>query len=129
MKGKEILEDLERILAGLLERNIGTPVVVEGKHDVDSLRNLGLKGEIISYNRGKGLVEFSEWLKEKYDSVILLTDWDTRGVQLMKGLREQLTALDITVQDDIWIELLKLVTKEIRCVEDLDNLIFRLREE
>jgi 5S rRNA maturation endonuclease (ribonuclease M5) len=62
------------------------PSCVEGKRDLETLRRLGIEGEVVTVNRGKGLYEVAREL-DRYDDVVLLMDWDQRGEQLHRNLR------------------------------------------
>ncbi len=84
------VEEVELALDELVEENISTPVIVEGKKDQRALRKLGLTGEIITINKGMSLSDFSDWISERYNEVILLSDWDRRGGSLCRRLKELL---------------------------------------
>ncbi|MCX7793799.1 MAG: toprim domain-containing protein [Thermodesulfovibrionales bacterium] len=86
----QALEELFRILSELNRR---IPVIVEGKNDMMALRALGLEGEIIQVYGGKSLYELSEEIHERFESIILLIDWDRKGESLMKTLGEYLSGL------------------------------------
>ena len=123
----KLLEDLEKILLDLRSENESYPVVVEGKNDVKALRNLDLGGSIMSFNVGLSTVNFAEFMAKENDTVILLPDWDHKGIKLMKEWRNQFRALGVKVIDEIWVRLFRLVKKEITCVEDLHRLVVRLK--
>jgi len=73
------LEDVQKALSELIEENKSIPIVVEGEKDVDALRRLGLTGEIITLNLGITLIDFCDKIAEKYNEIIILTDWDRKG--------------------------------------------------
>jgi len=123
----KLLEDLEKILLDLRSENESYPVVVEGKNDVKALRNLDLGGSIMSFNVGLSTVNFAELMAKEHSAVILLPDWDHKGIKLMKEWRNQFRALGVKVIDEIWVRLFRLVKKEITCVEDLHRLVVRLK--
>ena len=128
MYDEKLHQELEKIIDYFRELNEIIPVIVEGINDVKALRNLDLKGNIISFNCGLSMVNFSEMIARKYDRVILLPDWDNKGIKIIKEWRKQLRAVDVRVLDEIWIKLFKIIKKETTCVEELDGLVFRLRE-
>ena len=73
------LDDVQKALSELIEENKKFPVVVEGERDVEALRKLGLTGEIITVNSGLTLIDFCDHIADKYNEIILLTDWDRKG--------------------------------------------------
>ncbi len=84
------LEDVQKALSELIEENKATPVIVEGEKDIDALRKLGLKGEIITLNSGVTLIDFCDKIAEKYEEVIILTDWDRKGGFLYRTIERNL---------------------------------------
>lgn len=84
------IQDIEEILLDLQEENKRIPILVEGDKDLLALRKLGLKGEIISINRGKSLSDFCDSLASEYKDIIILTDWDRRGGHLGHTIRKNL---------------------------------------
>lgn len=84
------VEEVELALDELVEVNNSIPVIVEGVKDERALRKIGLTGEIIILNKGMSLSDFSDWLSERYDEVIILSDWDRRGGAICRRLKELL---------------------------------------
>lgn len=82
------VEEVELALDELVQINLITPVIVEGKKDEKALRKIGLTGDIITLNKGMSLSDFSDWIAERYDDVVILTDWDRRGGSLCRRLKE-----------------------------------------
>ncbi len=82
------VEEVELALDELVKINNSIPVIVEGKKDRRALRKIGLTGEIIILNKGMSLADFSDWVSEQYQEVIILTDWDRRGGSLCRRLKE-----------------------------------------
>jgi len=128
LNDEKLHQELEKIIEYFIVSNEKIPVIVEGINDVKALRNLELTGRIISFNCGLSMVNFSEMIAKEYGIVILLPDWDHKGIKIMKEWRKQFRATDVKIVDDIWIKLFKITKKEITCVEELDRLVFRLRE-
>jgi 5S rRNA maturation endonuclease (ribonuclease M5) len=87
------LEDLEKILTELREENKKIPIIVEGEKDIEALRKLDIKGEIISFNKGMSIPDFCDMISKKYRSVILLTDWDRKGGFLCTTIKKNLESL------------------------------------
>lgn len=79
MDYKKNLQDLEKGMSELIEENKKVPIIVEGDKDVFSLRKLGIRGEIITFNSGLSIIDFCDKLVKKYKEVIILTDWDRKG--------------------------------------------------
>jgi len=73
------LDDVQKALSELIEENKKIPVIVEGEKDIEALRKLGLTGEIITVNSGLTLIDFCDKIAQKYDEIIILTDWDRKG--------------------------------------------------
>ncbi|PKK85206.1 MAG: topoisomerase [Thermoplasmata archaeon HGW-Thermoplasmata-1] len=91
MDYEESLEELEKTVCELIEENELVPVIVEGEKDVHALRLLGLRGEIIMMHAGKSLPTFCDEIAERHGRVILLTDWDRKGGQFMRLLKNNLS--------------------------------------
>ena len=96
-----------------------SPVLVEGERDVAALRKLGLEGEILKLNLGEGLVARADELSHRYKKIILLTDWDYKGVELHDRLKRLLQDAQVKTDDFFWSRLRKLVGGGSRTVEDL----------
>jgi 5S rRNA maturation endonuclease (ribonuclease M5) len=94
MDEKKTLEELEEALTELQEENKVVPVIVEGEKDFTALRTLDLSGEIIRFNKGQSVSDFCDRIAQKYQKIILLTDWDWRGgrlcVQIKKNLENRI---------------------------------------
>ncbi|MBI3621493.1 MAG: hypothetical protein HY208_04820 [Nitrospirae bacterium] len=98
------------------------PVIVEGRHDVDALRRLGLKGAILTLHCGRTVAAFAEQLTRRFPAVILLLDWDRRGRQLHTQLTRQLET-DWEEYHYIRQELITLCKSTISAVEELPALL------
>lgn len=84
------IKDIEEIILDLQEENKRIPILVEGDKDLLALRKLGLKGEIISINKGKSLSDFCDNLASRHKDIIILTDWDRRGGHLGHTIKKNL---------------------------------------
>jgi 5S rRNA maturation endonuclease (ribonuclease M5) len=82
MNIEESLEEVQKAIADLIEKNKTIPVIVEGKKDTKTLQQLGLKGIIIEINKGSSLTDFCDWIVINHHEIIILTDWDRRGGSL-----------------------------------------------
>ena len=129
MNQKERLEEIEKILEELIDLNSQIPILVEGRKDIKSLKELGVMGEIIKLNTGNSLFNMCEKLSAAHDKVIILTDWDRRGGQLCRLLKEGFMANNVKCNDNIRMKLVWLCKKEIKDVEGLSTYISRLRRE
>ena len=121
-------ERLIKVLESLREVNKRAPVIVEGRRDVSALRQIGLTGDIITLHRGKGIYEFCDEIAERFDRIVLLTDWDTKGESLqrtvsghLKGHWEEFSPF----RDIIKI----LCQKDIKDIEGIPALLKRLSGE
>jgi len=120
------LEAICSVLERLRLENEEFPVIVEGRKDTQSLRAVGLTGEIIEINNGKSIVAMCEGLAE-YGRVILLFDWDRKGGQLTRAFSEALKTEGVDYDTRIRSELAVLVKKDIKDVEGLGSMVERLK--
>lgn len=126
---RERLEAVEDLFADLRHANGNVPVLVEGPHDVEALRNLGLEGDIVRVNAGQSVIAVVETLGEDHDEVIILTDWDAHGGKLAQRIRESCDACGLRYEGDFRRQLARLVRKEVKDVEGLDTYLRNLRIE
>lgn len=115
----ERLETIAETLDELKELNRALPVIVEGEKDVQTLRALGLGGEIIKLHKGQSLAVFCETIAREHDKVIIMTDWDAQGGELCRMLREILKANDVRYDTELRAKLAMCCKKEIKDVEGL----------
>ncbi len=127
MRPEERLEKFKDLISELTRLNSEIPVVVEGRKDVRTLREIGLKGEILRLGKGASVFSLCEDISKKYEKVIILTDWDRKGGQLAKLLREGLEANGVRYDDDIRARIAVLTKKDIKDVESLARHLNRLR--
>jgi 5S rRNA maturation endonuclease (ribonuclease M5) len=90
MPCQQHLQDFQKLIHQLIEYNQQVPVVVEGQRDAESLRHLGLTGEILKLHTGKTIHDFCEELAQRYSQFILLIDWDERGNDLLTKIGRHL---------------------------------------
>jgi 5S rRNA maturation endonuclease (ribonuclease M5) len=122
---EKLLALLERVIA---EASQGSIVVVEGRHDEDALRTLGVSGKIICVqSMGMSILNLLELLVTS-DRVIVLTDFDRKGRNLAKRLFKELSASGVNVNYSVWKEMKALCKSEARGVEDLPDFIQHLEE-
>ena len=123
-------ERLQKILERLKdEAEKGGVIVVEGPRDKDSLKTMGITGEILCIqNSRRNTIGFAEQLEGKR-KVIILTDFDRQGVFLANRLGRVLNSQHIHANLILWRELRGLTRSELRSVEELPRLYERLQNE
>jgi 2,5-diamino-6-(ribosylamino)-4(3H)-pyrimidinone 5'-phosphate reductase len=129
---KEKEEKLQHIIAKLAEESAeGKPVVVEGKKDAQTLRDLGLSGKIVMIKTGgKSFLQATEEIEQlRAHEVILLLDFDQRGKEGTMRLKHNLERAKVKVNSGYWKELFSLVGREIQCVESLTSYLDTLRQK
>ena len=127
---KEKEEKILQILNALAEESTkGKPIVVEGKKDVEALRALGVAGAVLTVKTGgKSFLDaVSEIEQMGASEVILFLDFDRRGKEGTKRLKQNLERAKIKPNVKFWRELSALVGKEIQCVESLTAYLDTLR--
>lgn len=130
-----ILEDLERLekleelileLQALGDK--GAIIVVEGRKDADSLRLLGINGNIRLATQ-QPLLEFTEFLSKSGKEIILLTDWDKKGGIVARKIIQHLLTYGIMPNIEFRSKIRALVKRRIKDVEGLNNYVNKLRYE
>ena len=127
---KEKEERIAETLSSLADEAAkGTPILVEGKKDVEALHTLGVEGPIWPVKTGgKSFVDVVSELEEsKAPRVILLLDFDRRGKQGTKLLRYNLEKVGVKVDLEFWLALLRTVGKDVQCVEGLNAYLENLK--
>jgi 2,5-diamino-6-(ribosylamino)-4(3H)-pyrimidinone 5'-phosphate reductase len=127
-KEEKILKFLER----LNEESVkGTPIIVEGEKDIEALRFLGIEGKIKpAKTGGKSLLDIVSEIEEMgIREVILLLDFDRRGKELTKKLKQQLEKTDINPNLSFWRELSALVSREVKDIEGLATYMESLKRK
>ena len=132
MNTAEDLDRLERLEELILELQTlaesGAIIVVEGKKDAESLRFLGIKGEIKLASR-QPLLDFTEILSRSGKEIVLLTDWDKKGGMVARRISKYLLIYGIMPDTQIRLRIRALVKKRIKDVESLNNYVNKLRYE
>jgi 5S rRNA maturation endonuclease (ribonuclease M5) len=129
---KEKEERILQILDALAEESAnGTPTVVEGKKDVETLRAFGVKGTILTAKTsGKSFLDvISEIEQAGAVEVVLFLDFDRRGREGTKLLKQNLERAKIKPNVKFWRALSALVRKDVQCVESLTAYIETLRSK
>jgi len=129
---KEKEEKIQQVLKHLAEESAkGTPIVVEGKNDVETLRTLGIEGRIITAKTGgKTFWDFfSEVEESNVPEVIILLDFDRRGKEWTKRVQQHLEKQRTKANFKFWLELLALVGAEVKDVEGLASYVETLKRK
>jgi len=129
---REKEEKILHVLECLSEESAkGTPIIVEGKKDIKALRVLAVEGKVISAKTGGKcfLDVVSEVEKMGAREVILLLDFDRRGIELTKNLKQHLEKTGIKPNLTFWSELSSLVGNEVKDVEGLATYMETLKRK
>lgn len=119
---KEKQDKIFQILNALVEESAeGTPIIVEGKKDVDALRGFGVEGVMVTVKTGgKSFLDVvSEIEQAGAEEVVLFLDFDRRGREGTKCLKNHFERAKIKANLSFWRALLALVGKELHCIEGL----------
>jgi 5S rRNA maturation endonuclease (ribonuclease M5) len=97
----------------------GAIIIVEGPSDRDSLRTLGVEGEILlaSTQPDVNLVDSITPDAE----VIILSDWDTEGKKIEERLNKLFSSKGIVVNTEFRRRIFRLVGREIKSIENLSQ--------
>ena len=129
---KDKVEKIEGVIAKLVEESSkGKTIVVEGKKDAETLRELRIYGPVIRVKTGgKSFLDVASEIEMSTPSeVILLLDFDRRGREGTKLLQQSLERVKIKVNIQIWLELKALTGHEMQCIESLFSYLQNLREK
>ena len=127
-KLEKILKLLERLSKELTK---GTPIIVEGRNDINALHELGLEGDIISAkSSGKSFLDvLGEVEGRGRREVILLMDFDRNGKEWTNRLARRLEEMRITPNLLFWKRLLGLVGHDVKDIEGLATYLETLRKK
>ena len=119
----ELLTELLEKLAS--ESTKGVPIVVEGQKDIGALRQLNVEGKIVSSKTsGKSFLDILTEIEDlKVHEVILLLDFDRRGVEWTHRLKQHLEKTRIKPNLTYWNELYGLVGRDLKDIEGLPAFI------
>jgi 5S rRNA maturation endonuclease (ribonuclease M5) len=119
---KRRLEEIQLLLDNLIAKAAdGTPIIVEGLRDKESLENLEVKGDIISAKTaGKTFLDVLQEIENREkDEVILLMDFDKRGREMTTHLAQSLENNRIKANTIFWKKLSSLVCRDVKDIEGL----------
>jgi 2,5-diamino-6-(ribosylamino)-4(3H)-pyrimidinone 5'-phosphate reductase len=126
------LENLTQTLDHLVQESArGTAIVVEGKKDLEALRELGVGGKILSAKTGgrSFLDLLSEIEEAEPREVILLFDFDRRGREWTKRLKMHLEKARIKANVTFWCEFYKLLGKDVKDIESITTYMETLKSK
>ena len=129
---KEREERIQQVLACLIEESSkGIFIIVEGKNDVETLRQLGVQGQIVSAKTGgkTQLDVICEVEESGAKEVILLLDFDRRGREWTKVLKQRFEKARIKPNITFWNDLIRFAGKEVKDVEGLASYIQTLKKK
>ncbi len=108
----------------------GMPILIEGKKDEEALIKLGVDGTFIKVSgSGLKLFEIAEIAVESSSKVIILTDFDKKGIELAKRLSEDIQSLGCYPNLEIRRKIMGMTRKFIKDVESLPRHIKQLELE
>jgi 2,5-diamino-6-(ribosylamino)-4(3H)-pyrimidinone 5'-phosphate reductase len=125
------MERLSKLLEKLaIEAAKGLPIVVEGQKDVSALNQLNVEGRIVSSKTsGKSFLDIlTEIEQQKVREVILLLDFDRRGVEWTHRLKQHLEKTKIKPNLDFWNQLYGLVGRDLKDIEGLPSYLETLKK-
>lgn len=126
---KERLKELQAILDELMERDEGVVILVEGLRDRGALTILGVRGEMLQVQSSDGIFPVAERLAKEGRKAIILTDWDRKGGQLCRLLKNALKANAVPYDDVLRHRLVVIARQDIKDVQSLPSLYSRLVQE
>jgi 5S rRNA maturation endonuclease (ribonuclease M5) len=108
----------------------GTPILVEGRKDVEALRELGINGNVIKVSgSGLKLFEIAEIAVKLSSKVVILTDFDKKGNQLAKRLSEDIQGLGFHPDLEIRRNIMGISRRFIKDIESLPKHLNQLELE
>ncbi len=130
LKDKE--EKILEMIDALIEESArGTPIIVEGKKDVETLRSIGILGIVLTVKTGgKSFLDVvSEVERLGSTEVILFLDFDRRGKEGTKHLKQNLERIRVKPNLRFWRGFSALLGREIQCVESLTAYLETLKDK
>ncbi|MEN2975471.1 MAG: hypothetical protein ABDH32_07880 [Candidatus Caldarchaeales archaeon] len=118
-------EELLEWVRELVEESAGgSPIIVEGRRDLEALRALGIIGEIIIYKSPRQLIEKIRSVKTNH--IVLLLDIDEEGykktIYVKKFLEGRVRNIDLTY----WNRLKRFKRLGITTIQSLPHTLKRM---
>jgi 5S rRNA maturation endonuclease (ribonuclease M5) len=129
-KTEKRLEKIQKLLERIEKKSVlGTPIVVEGRNDIQTLNRLGISGDIISAKTsGKSFLDvIGEIEKSGKREIILLLDFDRQGKNWTYRLARCLEGMKITPNLLFWRKLSGLVGRDLKDIEGLATYLETLK--
>ena len=129
-KTEKRLEKIYKLLERLAKQSAtGTPIVVEGRNDIQALHRLDISGDIIlAKTSGKCFLDVLEEIERRERrEVILLFDFDRQGKEWTRRMARCLEGLKITPNLLFWRGLLGLVGHDVKDIEGLATYLETLK--
>jgi 5S rRNA maturation endonuclease (ribonuclease M5) len=119
----ETLKELFREISSIVD-----VIVVEGYRDIQALKNLGYEGKIISCQQvGVSDYEFLEKLVQNFKKVLILSDFDQKGLRINKQFSTILEQSGIKIEHGFRREIGRFTAGlGVYAIEDLENLNKRI---
>lgn len=127
-KAERLAELLEKLVA---ESAKGVPIVVEGQKDVGALRQLNVEGRVVSSKTsGKSFLDILTEIENlRVREVILLLDFDRRGVEWTHRLKRHLEKTRIKPNLTFWNQLYGLVGRDLKDIQGLPTYLKTLENK
>lgn len=107
----------------------GMPILIEGKKDEESLRELGVDGNFIKVSGSPHkLFEIAE-IAARSSKIIILTDFDRKGNELARKLSEDIQRLGSYPNLQIRRKLMGITRRYIKDIESLSRHLHQLELE
>jgi len=126
---KERLDEVQAVLEELITRDPKAVILVEGMKDRGALTILGVRGEMVQVQSSDGIFAIAERLAKEGKSAIIMTDWDRKGGQLGRLLRNALASNAVPYDDVLRRRLVIVAKQDIKDVQSLPSLYSRLVQE
>lgn len=110
------IQDVKNFIS-LLNSQINSVVIVEGKRDSKALKKLGFSGKALELHKFGGMIKFVDSVA-KYERLIILLDGDRKGKYLTAKIIEYLqhrTKIDLSFKR----KLISITKGKIRFIEQL----------
>ena len=110
------VQDIRNFIS-MLNNQINSAVIVEGKRDSLALKKLGFSGTILEFHKFGGMIKFVD-SAAKYDKLIMLLDGDRKGRYLTGKIIELLqrrTRIDLSFKK----KLIRITKGKIRFTEQM----------
>ena len=115
------IRELRAIFDELIKASrAGAIIIVEGPSDKESLRDLGIEGEIVLASTQPD-VDLVDSLAESSEEVIILSDWDSEGKKIEKRLDRLFKSRGMAVNTEYRKRIFRIVGKDVKGIENLSR--------